>query len=443
MDFALEPFVTALIIFELTGTRPAGDACPAWTRVRRQMSRLQVVLRSVSETHWHENSNSESDSWSWSWAGSASWGTSNADAQEQTDWTDTNRTWRSLHKSRAVSRLVSCFHRWTRMRWVTSAKKACPWWESTTGNCGCHPRRTLVTLWKQKTMTMIRHGVSTSSPVLCGRNSRDGWSSTYVLQRKGNSERHTAVLSQELMAGGYTRHTVRPDGEAAMVSHVRLAILATMAGGHPTTDVEERISWARLGWRRCAGGEVQVSDFQYELERGLCRTLLENHDTLSWLVPHAAATINWHRTGVGGRTPFQRRTGNSFWRVVAPLGQKNHVDGSHKYGSSTERRCCHGDTTPSFPWCCDDMLPRSREFRESWALKHVFNFHSLTWSLSCHSFWSYDNLVGKWTHPKTIKQLRVFFYTLCWNSHLLSTMTRHCTVYNRHTCLHSHSPDQV
>ena len=48
----------------------------------------------------------------------------------------------------------------------------------------------------------------------------------------------------------------------------------------------------------------------------------ENHVTLAWLVQHAASTIDWHRTGVDERTPLRRRTGKSFRRVVAPLGQR-------------------------------------------------------------------------------------------------------------------------
>ena len=39
---------------------------------------------------------------------------------------------------------------------------------------------------------------------------------TNVLQSKGNNERHIAVLSQELMAGGYKRQVVRSGGEAGM-----------------------------------------------------------------------------------------------------------------------------------------------------------------------------------------------------------------------------------
>ena len=71
------------------------------------------------------------------------------------------------------------------------SEKACPWSESTTGSCGAHQRRMLVTFWKQMTMTMTPHdGVRTSSSVLCGRNSRDGWICCCLLPCKGNRHRH-------------------------------------------------------------------------------------------------------------------------------------------------------------------------------------------------------------------------------------------------------------
>ena len=68
--------------------------------------------------------------------------------------------------------------------------------------------------------------------------------------------------------------------------------------------------------------KAKIRILRYELESCLSRAMPESHDTVAWLVQHAAATINWHRTGVDGRTPFQRRTGKSFRRVVAPFGQK-------------------------------------------------------------------------------------------------------------------------
>ena len=48
---------------------------------------------------------------------------------------------------------------------------------------------------------------------------------------------------------------------------------------------------------------------QHEVESGLSRTVRENHDTAAWLVQHAAATIDWHRSAVDARTLFERRTG--------------------------------------------------------------------------------------------------------------------------------------
>ena len=63
--------------------------------------------------------------------------------------------------------------------------------------------------------------------------------------------------------------------------------------------------------------ESKIRTLQYDLERGLSRTLLKNHDTQAWLIQHVAATINWHRAGMDGRTPFQRRTGKSCRPMVA------------------------------------------------------------------------------------------------------------------------------
>ena len=64
---------------------------------------------------------------------------------------------------------------------------------------------------------------------------------------------------------------------------------------------------------------AKIRTLEYELEKGLTRTVAENHDTLLWLVQHAAATVIKHRTGVDGRTPFHRRRSKSFQRVVASL----------------------------------------------------------------------------------------------------------------------------
>ena len=126
------------------------------------------------------------------------------------------------------------------------------------------------------------------------------------------------------MAGVYKRQIVKSDGEAAMVSHVR--VLATMADGAYEL-IQEQTSKGQPLENGLAEGVVKevkakIRTLLYELERGLSRTAPENQDTLAWLVQHAAAPINWHRIGVDGRTPIQRRTGKNIRRVVAPFGQK-------------------------------------------------------------------------------------------------------------------------
>ena len=126
------------------------------------------------------------------------------------------------------------------------------------------------------------------------------------------------------MAGGYKRQIVRSDGADAMVSHVRLSILATMADGPYEVTQEQTSKSQSLGSGLAEGAvkeaKANIRTFRYELKRGLGREVPENHDTLAWLVQHAAATINCHRIGVDGRTPFHRRTHKNFRRVT-PVGQ--------------------------------------------------------------------------------------------------------------------------
>ena len=109
------------------------------------------------------------------------------------------------------------------------------------------------------------------------------------------TKENIAVISQDLMAGGCKRQIVRTDGEAAMVSHVRVAILATMADA-AIELIQEQTSKGPSLENGLADGAVkeeraQIRTLRYDMERGLSRTVLENHDTLAWLVQHVAATI--------------------------------------------------------------------------------------------------------------------------------------------------------
>ena len=107
---------------------------------------------------------------------------------------------------------------------------------------------------------------------------------------------------------------MRSDGVAAMVSHVRLAILATIVHG-PFEVIQQQTSKGQSpanSLAKEAVKEVQgkIRTLSCELDIGQSRTVPENDETLAWLVQHEAGTINWHRTLVDGRTPFHRRTGN-------------------------------------------------------------------------------------------------------------------------------------
>ena len=113
-------------------------------------------------------------------------------------------------------------------------------------------QRKQVMLWKQK-MMVIRMKVSGRVRQSSVNETHEiGGFSPYLLQSMGNSERNDAAVSEELMTSGYKRRTVRYDGEVAMVSHVRLAILATTEDGFTISlisrkDVERPNSWERLG----------------------------------------------------------------------------------------------------------------------------------------------------------------------------------------------------
>ena len=134
---------------------------------------------------------------------------------------------------------------------------------------------------------------------------------SYFLRTKGNSERNIAILSQEFMAGGYTRQIVRSDGVAAMVSR------DLGDGGRWAVRAHAKKNRPRKAGRAVKEVNAKIRTLEYELEKGLTHTVADNHDTLAWLVQHEAATVIKRRTGVDGRTPFHRRRDKSFQRVVA------------------------------------------------------------------------------------------------------------------------------
>ena len=170
-------------------------------------------------------------------------------------------------------------------------------------------------------------GVRTSSPILCGRCSRDRWIFGHLCEQKGNTERNRGVLAKELCLGGYPRIIVRSDGEAPMVAHVRAAVAVAQIGDIPVEALVETTSRGQSAANGLAEGAVKevkakVRTMRHFVEEGLRGSVPDTHDVLAWLVTHATMTINWYRPGVDGKTPYEKRFGKKFRRPMAVWGQK-------------------------------------------------------------------------------------------------------------------------
>ena len=127
----------------------------------------------------------------------------------------------------------------------------------------------------------------------------------------------------ELQAGGYPRVVVRSDGEPALLAHVKAAHAMTMVSDVPLESVHEQVSKEQSPGNGLAEGAVKelkakIRTLRHSTEMGLGRRIPETHDSLAWLVTHAAATINWFRPGFDGKTPYELRVGRKFRRPVAP-----------------------------------------------------------------------------------------------------------------------------
>ena len=162
------------------------------------------------------------------------------------------------------------------------------------------------------------------------------WSS--LSGKRGHNERNRAVLAKELQAGGYPREVVRSDGEPALLAPVRAARAMTMVSDVPLESVHEQVNKEQSPGDGLAEGAVKelkakIRTLRHSTEMDLGRRIPETHDSLAWLVSHAAATINWFRPGLDGKTPFELRVERKFRRPVAPWGQKVWWMSAKKYVS--------------------------------------------------------------------------------------------------------------
>ena len=103
---------------------------------------------------------------------------------------------------------------------------------------------------------------------------------SWLLQSKGNDEGNISVLGQESSHG-------QPRALGDLGHHGRWAIRA-----HPRTNVEGQSLGNGLVGGAVEEVKAKIRTLRYKLERGLKRTVPENHDTLAQIVQPAAATIN-------------------------------------------------------------------------------------------------------------------------------------------------------
>ena len=155
----------------------------------------------------------------------------------------------------------------------------------------------------------------------------DRWLFGHLCRAKWDNERNRAVFAKELQAGGCPREVVRSGGEPALLTHVRAARSMTMVSDVPLESVHEQVSTEQSPGNGLAEGAVKelkakIRTLMHSTEVGLGRRILETHDRLVWLVSHAAATINWFRLGLDGKTPHELRVERKFRRPVNPWGQK-------------------------------------------------------------------------------------------------------------------------
>ena len=155
----------------------------------------------------------------------------------------------------------------------------------------------------------------------------DRWLFGHFCQAKGDNERNRAVLAKELQAGGSSRVVVRSDGEPALLAHVKAVRAMTMMSDVPRGSVHEQVSKEQSPGNGLAEGAVKelkakIRESRHSTEMGLGMRIPETHDSLAWLVTHAAATINWFRPGLDGKTPYELRVGRKFRRPLAPHGDR-------------------------------------------------------------------------------------------------------------------------
>ena len=183
---------------------------------------------------------------------------------------------------------------------------------------------------------------------------------------------------------GHMRQIVRSDGEAAFISLIKGAMLTAMADG-PYEFILLKTSKGQSSGSGLTEGVVnevtaKIGTLTYVMWKMLKRAVSESHDVPAWLVQHAPATFNSHRTGTDGRTPFHRRAGKRFGRVVAPFGQKVRCESPMGLNVGGEKASSWGSSEQD-----KARITAPSEEEKMWSAQSNFHQRNLIGTWSCSS----------------------------------------------------------
>ena len=175
-----------------------------------------------------------------------------------------------------------------------------------------------------------------------GGCSVDRWLFGHLCQATGDNERNRAVLAKELQAGSYKRVVVRSDGEPALLVHVIAARAMTVVADVPVESVREQVSKEQSPGNGLAEGAVEelkakIRSLRHSTKTGLGRQIPETHDSLAWLVTHAAATINWFRPGARREDAVRAACGPQVSQTNGSMRAEGLVDECKEARSAESR----------------------------------------------------------------------------------------------------------
>ena len=161
-------------------------------------------------------------------------------------------------------------------------------------------------------MEKDRRNKEEGMPIVVMKNSKDKWTSSFIVPQKGVCDYAVGAISREIQNAGYNRVIFKSGQELALKELLRAV----------KRERAEKIEFAGIGKEESAVGESASNGF---IERaiqdvqGQIRTiklavewryksiLKEDHPILPWIVKYAGITISVCRKGEDGRTAYERR----------------------------------------------------------------------------------------------------------------------------------------